>query len=84
MRENLKATKSFTYGGRFLTAGAEFTAPRADAKVLRSLGRAAPAQTYETIAAAAEVTKETPSQLAPKASEPKAAAKATPKKGKAK
>lgn len=58
MRENLKATKSFTYGGRFLKAGDPISASRADARLLRALGRAAPADTYQTTEAKAEVTKD--------------------------
>lgn len=54
MRENLKATKSFTYAGRALKAGDVFTASRGDARVLRGIGRALP---YETAQAIAEVTK---------------------------
>lgn len=58
MRENLKATKSFTYAGRALKAGDPFSATRADARTLRAIGRAAPAETYQTTEAKAEVTKD--------------------------
>lgn len=54
MRENLKATKSFTYAGRALRAGDSFSAARRDARVLRAVGRA---ETYETVQAVSEVTK---------------------------
>ncbi|ABM32356.1 hypothetical protein QRO08_15820 [Paracidovorax citrulli] len=75
MRENLKATKSFTYAGRALRAGDEFDAPRSDARVLRALGRAVHFDTYETTAAAPAVTK------AAETTQPaKAAAKRTPSK----
>lgn len=57
MRENLKATKSFTYAGRALKAGDGFTASRVDARVLQAIGRAAPAETYQTTAVKSEVTK---------------------------
>lgn len=60
MRENLKATKSFTYAGRALKAGDPFSATRADARTLRAIGRAAPAVTYQTTEAKAEVTKDMP------------------------
>lgn len=55
MRENLKATKSFTYAGRALKAGDAFVAASGDARVLRAVGRAV---TYETAQAAPEVTKD--------------------------
>lgn len=58
MRENLKATKSFTYAGRALKAGDPFSASRADARTLRAIGRAAPAESYQTTESKAEVTKE--------------------------
>lgn len=58
MRENLKATKSFTYAGRALKAGDPFSASRADARTLRAIGRASPAETYQTTEAKAEVTKD--------------------------
>lgn len=54
MRENLKATKSFTYAGRALKAGDAFSAVSGDARVLRAVGRA---KTYETVQAVSEVTK---------------------------
>ena len=57
MRENLKATKSFTYAGRALKAGDTFAAASRDARVLRAVGRA---QTYETVQAVSEVTKGVP------------------------
>lgn len=57
MRENLKATKSFTYAGRALKAGDPFTASRVDARVLQAIGRAAPADTYQTAVVTPEVTK---------------------------
>lgn len=64
MRENLKAKKSFTYAGRALKAGDPFTATGADARVLRAVGRAAPAEVYQTTEAKAEVTK-APAKSAP-------------------
>lgn len=71
MRENLKATKSFTYAGRALRAGDSFSASRAEARALRAIGRAAPAETYQTTQAKAEVTKGDQSSAAgsPKPSE---------------
>ncbi|WCM86656.1 hypothetical protein [Acidovorax sp. NCPPB 3576] len=57
MRENLKATKSFTYAGRALKAGDGFPASRGDARVLQAIGRAVPAETYQTAVATPEVTK---------------------------
>lgn len=57
MRESLKATKSFTYAGRALSAGDDFTAARGDARLLRALRRATPAGTYQTAEAVPEVTK---------------------------
>lgn len=57
MRENLKATKSFTYAGRALKAGDTFSAASRDARVLRAVRRA---ETYETAQAVAEVTKDVP------------------------
>ena len=65
MRENLKATKSFTYAGRALKAGDTFSATRADARTLRAIGRAAPAETYQTTEAKAEVTREAAGKSAP-------------------
>lgn len=65
MRENLKAIKSFTYAGRALKAGDPFSAARADARTLRAIGRAVPAETYQTTEAKAEVTKEAASTSAP-------------------
>lgn len=56
MRENLKATKSFTYAGRALKAGDAFAAASGDARVLRAVGRAV---TYDTVQAVAEVAKDT-------------------------
>lgn len=55
MRENLKATKSFTYAGRALRAGDTFSAASRDARVLRAVRRA---ETYETAQAVSEVTKD--------------------------
>lgn len=55
MRENLKATKSFTYAGRALKAGDAFAATSGDARVLRAVGRAV---TYETAQAVPEVSKD--------------------------
>lgn len=57
MRENLKATKSFTYAGRALKAGDAFVATSGDARVLRAVGRAV---TYETAQAVPEVAKDVP------------------------
>lgn len=54
MRENLKATKSFTYAGRALKAGDAFAAASGDARVLRAIGRA---ETYDTAQAVPLVTK---------------------------
>jgi len=77
MRENLKATKSFTYAGRALRAGDAFDASRSDARVLRAVGRAVHIGTYETTAAAPEVTKAAaptePAKAAPKRATPKKA-----------
>lgn len=58
MRQDLTATKSFTYAGRALKAGDPFSASRADARTLRALGRAALGGTYQTTEAVSSVTKE--------------------------
>ncbi|WP_375577118.1 hypothetical protein [Paracidovorax oryzae] len=76
MRENLKATKSFTYAGRALRAGDEFDAPRNDARVLRAVGRAVHVGTYQTTSAAPAVTKVAASTEPAKA----ATKRTTPKK----
>jgi len=57
MRQDLKALKPFRYAGRALEAGDKFSASRRDARVLHALGRAAPADSYQTTAATATVTK---------------------------
>lgn len=44
MKRQMTATRAFRYGTRALKAGDEFTASRADARVLEAIGRAAPAQ----------------------------------------
>lgn len=76
MRQDLTALKSFTYAGRALKAGDPFNAPRADARALRGLGRAAPAETYQTTEAGATVTKAHAAKTAAK----KTAAKTVPAK----
>ncbi|GAA6121457.1 hypothetical protein [Acidovorax sp. FG27] len=73
MRENLKATKSFTYAGRALKAGDAFSASRGDARVLQAVGRATPAETYQTTAAVSEVTKDAKPSEGLKVAELKAA-----------
>lgn len=65
MRENLKATRYFTYAGRALKAGDSFSASRAKTRTLRAIGRAAPADTHQTTEAKPEVTKEVASNPAP-------------------
>jgi len=81
MRQELTALKAFTYAGRALVAGDPFRAPRADARALRALGRAAPAGTYQTTALKPTVTKEVVTQApARKAAAKKAPAKKAPAK----
>lgn len=63
MRQDLTALKAFTYAGRALVAGDPFKAPRADARALRALGRAAPAGTYQTAEAKPTVTKEVDARM---------------------
>ena len=44
MKRQMTATKAFRYGTRALKAGDEFTASRADARVLEAIGRATAAR----------------------------------------
>lgn len=74
MRESLKATKSFTYAGRALTAGDDFTAVRRDARLLRALRRATPAEDYQTAEARVEVTKAVAEKVEPAKKAPRKAA----------
>lgn len=82
MREDLKALKNFTYAGRALKAGDDFSAPRGDARALRAVRRAEPAGTYVTTEEKPEVTKTEAIAPANKAAAKKAPAKKAKAAGK--
>ena len=87
MSKSLIALKPFTYAGRALQAGDSFTAASHEARALCAVRRAAPADTYQTTEAAAEVTKAAPAERKPaakKAAAKKPASKTAAKKASAK
>jgi len=82
MREDLKALKNFTYAGRALQAGDKFSAPRSDARALRAVRRAEPADTYVTTEEKPAVTKTEATAPAKKTAAKKAPAKKAKAAGK--